>query len=262
MPVESLTLPVDSPAAIALGASPLKPERSRNASTGFVVGPVKDFDLAVDYYHIAIDDRIVLSGNFTAAPIAVLLAPFGANSARFFTNAINTRTHGVDATAAYRLRLGDGVLQLRAGYNHTQTRIHGPIVTPPQLAAYSAVLFDHIEQNRLQCGQPDDNLRLGASWRRRVFGLDVNESRFGSVCSFASQNPADDQTFAPKWLTDAEASMHRGSYRVAVGVQNIFDVFPDRNSAVNSFNGIQTYPSQSPFGFNGRALYARLAWKF
>ncbi len=56
--------------------------------------------------------------------------------------------------------------------------------------------------------------------------------------------------------------MHRGTYRVAVGVQNVFDVFPDRNSAVNSFNGIQTYPSQSPFGFNGRALYARLAWKF
>jgi hypothetical protein len=27
-------------------------------------------------------------------------------------------------------------------------------------------------------------------------------------------------------------------------------------------NGIQTFPSQSPFGFNGRSLYARLAWTF
>ena len=262
VPVESLTLPVGSPAAKALGASPLKPERSRNASAGLVVVPARNADVAVDYYHIAIDDRIVLSGNFTAPPIAELLAPFGANSARFFTNAIDTRTDGVDAVGSYRLRLAGGDLGLRAAYNHTRTRIDGPVVTPPQLAAYASVLFDHIEQNRLQCGQPEDNLRIGGTWRRRAFGLDVNESRYGSVCSFASQNPADDQTFAPKWLTDVEASVQRSGYRVAVGVQNLFDVFPDRNSTINSFNGIQTYPSQSPFGFNGRAIYTRLAWKF
>ena len=29
-------------------------------------------------------------------------------------------------------------------------------------------------------------------------------------------------------------------------------------TTVNSFNGIQTFPSQSPFGMNGRALYARI----
>jgi iron complex outermembrane receptor protein len=49
---------------------------------------------------------------------------------------------------------------------------------------------------------------------------------------------------------------------LAVGAENVFDVFPDRNATVNSFNGIQTFPSQSPFGFNGRTLYARLGWTF
>jgi hypothetical protein len=29
-----------------------------------------------------------------------------------------------------------------------------------------------------------------------------------------------------------------------------------------SFNGIQAFPSQSPFGFNGRTIDARLAWTF
>jgi len=194
--------------------------------------------------------------------VVALLAPFGATSARFFTNAIDTRTHGVDATAAYRVVLGDGALRFRAGYNNTRTRIDGTIATPPQLAAYSAVLFDHIEQNRLECGQPKDTLRLGGNWQRGRFGLDVNESRYGSFCSFVTQNPAQDQRYAPKWLTDVEASFRRGPYRVAAGAQNLFDVFPDRNTTVNSFNGIQTFPSQSPFGFNGRALYARLAWTF
>ena len=263
VPVESLTLPVASAAARALGASALKPETSRNAGAGVVITPARDLDLAVDYYRITIDDRIVLSGNFTAPPIAALLAPFGANGARFFTNAIDTRTNGVDATASYRVRLADaGDLRLRAAYNNTRTRVTGPIATPPQLAAFSAVLFDHIEQNRLECGQPRDNLRLGGNWQRGAFGVSVDEARYGSVCSFATQNPAQDQHFGAKWLTDVEASLRRGRARLAAGVQNLFDVFPDRNATVNSFNGIQTFPSQSPFGMNGRALYARLAWTF
>jgi len=41
----------------------------------------------------------------------------------------------------------------------------------------------------------------------------------------------------------------------------VFNVFPDRNITVNSFNGIQTFPSQSPFGMNGRTIYGRVAWR-
>jgi hypothetical protein len=51
-------------------------------------------------------------------------------------------------------------------------------------------------------------------------------------------------------------------YTLVVGAQNLFDVFPDRNTTVNSFNGIQTFPSQSPFGMNGRTLYARVGRTF
>jgi hypothetical protein len=69
----------------------------------------------------------------------------------------------------------------------------------------------------------------------------------GEYCSF-TQNPADDQEYSAKWLTDVEASYRMAHYTVAIGVQNLFDGFPDRNSTVTSFNGIQTYPSQSPFG--------------
>ena len=65
-----------------------------------------------------------------------------------------------------------------------------------------------------------------------------------------------------KWLTDIEASFRLAGHTVAVGAQNLFNVFPGRNTTVNSFNGIQTFPSHSPFGMNGRALYARLALTF
>ncbi len=182
VPVESLTLPVASAPAQALGAQPLKPESSVQASAGVVIAPLSALDITVDYYRISIDDRIVLSGNFTAPPIAALLAPFGANNARFFTNAIDTRTNGVDVTARYQKALAAaGDVQLRASYNNTRSRVVGAVATPPQLAAFASVLFDRIERRRLECGQPKDGLRLGGDWRRRRFGVNVDVARYGEV---------------------------------------------------------------------------------
>jgi len=259
--VESLTLPVDSAAAQVLGAVPLQPENSRNVGAGIVLTPVPTLELAIDYYHIAIDDRIVLSGNFTATPIAALLAPFNANSARFFTNAIDTRTDGVDVTANYTIRLSASDAYLRIAYNNTSTDIVGTVATPPQLAAYSSVLFDRIEQRRVECAQPKDSLRLGGGWKGRQLAIDVLEARYGTICSL-TLNPVDDQQYGAKWLTDVELSYRLAGYRVAIGAQNLFDVWPDRNTAINSFNGIQTFPSFSPFGMNGRTLYVRLGGTF
>jgi iron complex outermembrane receptor protein len=262
VPFESLTLPVASPAAQVLGAQPLKPENSLHASGGIVVTPLPGLDFTVDYYHIAIDDRIVLSGNFTGPRITALLAPFGANSARFFTNAINTRTDGVDVSAAYRVALQSaGEVRLHAAYNNTRTKIVGGVTTPPQLAGFDQVLFDRIERRRIDCGQPSDSGRIGADWRRNRFGANVNFARYGDFCSFTA-NVADDQTYGAKWLSDAEVSFRVApTLTLAAGAQNLFNVFPDRNITVNSFNGIQTFPSQSPFGMNGRSIYGRVTWR-
>src|SRR5262249_43120458 len=123
-----------------------------------------------------------LSGNFTAPAIAALLAPFGANSARFFTNGIDTRTNGVDVTATYRVTLPSASdVQLQAGYNNTRTRVVGSVATPPQLAAFSAVLFDRIERRRIECGQPDDNLRVGGDYRREKYWANVHVARHGQL---------------------------------------------------------------------------------
>ena len=193
MPVESLTLPVDSAPAKVLGAAPLEPERSLNTGVGLVIRPMSSLDTTIDYYRITIDDRIVLSGNFTAPSIAVILAPFGANSARFFTNAIDTRTNGVDVSANYRTPLGaGGEVRLHAGYNDTRTKVLGSVATPPQLIDFASVLFDRIEQRRIECGQPNDSLRLGGGWSRQGLGVNLNLARYGGFCSF-TLNPADDQ---------------------------------------------------------------------
>ena len=219
-------------------------------------------DITIDYYRIAIDRRIVLSGNFTAPPIAILLAPFGANSARFFTNAIYTQTNGVDATANYRLALRNaGDVQLRASYNQTRSRSSAPCrrhrnsrPSRPSCSIASKSDASNAVNQRTACG----SAAIGAAHR---FGVNVDVARYGEFCSF-TLNPDDDQTYPAKWLTDVEASYLPAGYTLAMGVQNLFNVFPGRNTTVNSFNGIQTFPSHSPFGMNGRAIYARVGRTF
>jgi iron complex outermembrane recepter protein len=257
VPVEVGTFAVDSPVARVLGATTLEPEQSLHLSGGFVVTPWSGLDLAADYYRIDIDGRVVFSGNFTGPRIEALVRPLGANGGRFFTNAIDTKTQGVDLTASFRRELAAGQLALSAAYNLTDNDIVGTVATPPQLAGFENVLFDRVESQRVTCGQPRDNLRLSADWIRGGFAGVVRGSRYGEYC-FPTLAPANDQTFGSKWLADVELSLQRGRVTYALGAQNLFDAFPDLLSPANSSFQVQTFPAASPFGFNGRFVYARL----
>ena len=98
-----------------------------------MIEPIPNLSFTVDGDRVAIDDRMVFSGNFTGGTITAILQPFGATGARFFTNAINTRTTGVDAEAVYAMTVADkGRLRLSTAYNHNRTRIVGEVATPQQ----------------------------------------------------------------------------------------------------------------------------------
>ncbi len=203
----------------------------------------------------------MLSGNFTGARVAAILAPFNVTGARFFTNAIDTETEGYDVSVAYRWALGDaGRLHLTAGYNNTENRVVGTVDTPPPLVGLSEVLFDAIERRRVECGQPGDNLRLGADWTRRQWFAGLHVARYGNYCLVDRQ--VVEQVFGEEWLADLEIGYDFEAFTVAIGAQNLTDAFPDRNLVPNSNNGIFTYPSHSPFGMNGRFVYARIGYNF
>jgi len=260
VPFEVGTFPVSSPVARALGARDLEPEKSDHLSAGIVWNPVSALEFDLDYYAIDIEDRIVLSGNFTGAQVAALLAPFNVTGARFFTNAIDTETRGYDARAAYGMEAWTGRLNLTLGYNHTRNEVTRVAPTPPQLAGLQEVLFDAIEFRRVECGQPKDNLRLGADWDGGSLFAGVHGARYGEYCLVDRQVVP--QTFEPEWLADVEVGYRFSRFTLAIGAQNLFDTFPDRNLEPNSNLGIFTYPSSSPFGMNGRFVYTRASVRF
>ncbi|MDQ5870818.1 MAG: TonB-dependent receptor [Acidobacteriota bacterium] len=254
---------VNSEISRALGAEDLEPEDSVNYSGGLVWSPSRAFDFTADYFFIGIDNRVILSGNFTGAALNPILQPFNATGARFFTNAIDTETEGYELTANTQAGLGSaGILRFQAAYAHSENTITRIASTPPQLAGFQEILFDRLEQRRLTCGQPENNLRLTADWSRGDLGANVRGSRYGEYCNIDSALPANDQTFSAEWVLDLEVSYDLGKASLAAGVQNLFDNFPDRNIPANFNFGIFTYPRNAPFGFNGRYVYLRTAYKF
>ena len=278
LPFEVKTLPVRDPVAAALGARPLKPEKSVNFSAGVTGEPLRNLAITVDFYRVDISDRIVLSENFVSAPIREYLASqglTGAGGGRFFTNAIDTRTNGVDVVANYGLNLGaEGLLRFTAGYNGSKSEVTKIVVpTPPQLGDLTEVLFGRTEVTRLEKGQPRNNFLFNAAYERKALEVAARTQRFGEVTVeqpiLNPQPPG--QTFSAKWVTDASVGYtFIERLKFTVGADNIFDVYPDENSdrgngttySGNSNFGIFPYNGISPFGFNGRFYYARLAYAF
>ncbi|HET7711441.1 MAG TPA: TonB-dependent receptor, partial [Thermoanaerobaculia bacterium] len=271
-PFQVGTFRVNAPIARALGATDLKPEKSKNLSAGVVWQPLANLELTADYFHIEIDDRIVYSGNFNQTALQPIFAPFGVNGVRFLTNAIDTETNGYDLVANYQRPLMGGRIDIAAAYSNNKTEIVGEVQTPPQLAPFAATLFDRVERRRFECGQPRDNLRLMQSWNRSRWGVTLRESRYGEYCSFTII-PADDQIYEAEWVADAEVSYKWNRYLVAVGAENLFDVFPDRNFLFRpgsttvlaqqaGVGGTNSYPINAAFGMNGRYVYTRLSYRF
>jgi len=268
-PFEVGTYPVSSPIAVALGAKPLRPETSRNYSSGVVYQPMSNLEMTADFFRINIKHRIVFSGNFNQPQVQAILAPFGVNGARFFTNAIDTKTNGYDLVINHQRPIFNGRIDLSGAYSNNRTKIVGLAPTPPQLTGLGAVLFDRREQRTVECAQPRDNTRLMESYSQGGINITARQSRYGEYCSLNTL-PKDDQIYPATWLTDLEISYRWARYTFAIGAENLFDAFPAMNLGVGSPSsteqvgsaGVFTYPRNSPFGMNGRFVYSRIDYNF
>ena len=299
VPVDISTVAVSSPVARALGSKDLKPEKSLNMSAGFTANPFNGLTLTVDYYNIRINDRIVLTENLgaagsgTAAVNAAVKAVLDTNgfqsvgAARFFINGLDTRTQGVDAVLNWRIPVeGLGKWTFTAAYNYNKQSIIkykndlGPLAAIPNL-----ILFGRVESIRFTEGQPRDKVVLSLDGDLGKFGINARTTRYGKVVSPGSASPLapnaasltaygpDDIVLGAKWITDLELQFKpTEAISIAIGADNVFDIYPDRSpwglrpaSIGGSYPANQQYiPFSifSPFGFNGRYLYARVGVEF
>ncbi|MFW2344229.1 MAG: TonB-dependent receptor domain-containing protein, partial [Brevundimonas mediterranea] len=165
-----------------------------------------------------------------------------------------TTTEGVDVVGRYRLpteTVGDFDFTVAANFNDVSLDTD----LAPGLFGRQRILT--IEE-----GTPDVKVSAGADWRLQKWGASLRATYYGDVLQPGSV-AANDYRTGEKTVIDLE-----GRYQLtdrvglAVGADNVFDEYPEATPASLNSNGVLGYPYNSPFGFNGRFVYARvnLTW--
>jgi iron complex outermembrane receptor protein len=270
--------PVDNAAAIALGSRPLQEETSFNLSAGVALTPVDNFTLTADYYRIKINNQILLGATFDDSVSVALLANAGFGNiqgVQYFTNGLDTRTQGVDITADYKVPAGaGGTLDLTASINVTKTKIVHVDPLPQVLidnGSSETGLLDSVTAIGIQDERPDWRGTFQANYTLGRFSSLGRVSYYGG---FSSAQPGfcdlcrDD--YGGKGLVDAEIGYRFNAVKLSIGVRNLFDTYPDQpkspvvvddaGDTAKDFNdNFGTFPwaAASPFGYNGRFVYAR-----
>ncbi|MFW1972464.1 TonB-dependent receptor plug domain-containing protein [Acinetobacter bereziniae] len=273
--VEAGTFPSSSQVAQLLGAEDLKAEKSKNYSLGFVFTPTSNLYVTLDAYQIDIDDRISLSSNINASSPAVRdyliskgITNTNFSSVRFFINASDTRTRGVDLVANYQWQnLPYGELTTSLAYNFNRNEVTNVDKNPDILNALGVNLtrLDRREQYGLLAGStPEHKFSLANDYKIGNFGINTNITRYGSFETFSNSGSASDQKFSAKWLLDLALSYQLKAWKFTLGGDNITNVYPDKD--VYDINkptgGSLQYSQFSPFGFNGAFYYGKINYKW
>lgn len=274
VPVQVATLAASDAAARYYGAVPLKPEKSVNLSAGAVFTPTSSFTFTVDYYNIKVTDRIGLTSNFSVTdPDRVQLAALGVvdpgslGVVRYFTNGFATRTQGVDIVASYRATTGLGRLSTSLAVNYNKTRlIDRRTITLAD--GRSSLLIDDVRKRDIETLLPHWRGVLTQTLQSGPVDVTARANYFGSFTNNQLASNGGDKRFGAEASFDLEVGVKVAKrYRIAVGGENLFDNYPDRETRLTfPSTGAPSsgfiYPDGSPLGVLGGFWYVRASASF
>ena len=240
-----------------LGIEELDAETSNNFTIGFGGKLANNLTFTVDYYNIAVKDRIVLSteiGGTDAGNTALdqVLEDNNLSDVSFFTNAIDTRTSGIDVVLSKRnIELGNGSLDLNLSGNYMiQNERDGDVKNPTLVAESGQSVVNETQEALFFTSRPETKWILGANYEIGKFGFSLNNTYFGKV-KFAQQglqdleglftNPADIPAgavedggsdlrteFDPKIVTDLGITYQATEkLMIQLNVNNLLNVLPE-----------------------------------
>lgn len=305
----------DSQAAKSIGIESLKPEKSKSISTGFTFKiPEANITIATDAYFTRINDRIVLSGQYsrpTDAQIGAATSPEqaealtlfqqafdlkGVERASFWTNGIDSETKGIDLVISQKYDvIQDFVIRNDLALSFNETKRVGDLHIPKSIIdaggePYIYSFFPESSRVYLEEAIPKLKANLMTTFNIKKLDIYLRNSYFGKVTDPGATDVNLDgfssvyehPEYSAKLVTDLSLGYQINEHlRATIGVNNIGDVYPDRNNpATPAFTN--TTPTLSPapstdltnanqfaysravsqFGLNGRFGFARLSFKF
>ncbi|WP_055443307.1 TonB-dependent receptor [Lacinutrix himadriensis] len=256
----------------------LKPELSNHFNAGFSGKLAENLSFTADYYSIKIKDRIVLSGRFDEG-YEETLAPFNVGAAQFFTNAIDTKTIGLDVAVHYKNKIGNGEFNASLAGNLKQTEVIQLNKVSDFLEGQESTLFNREDIARVESAQPNYKVNSIISYHFDKYKIQLGNTFFGKVeyvhpddgiqenwvvNEFSGNLESRDQTFSSKLVTDLALSYtFEKICNITLGGTNIFNVYPDKHAhSANTENGNFIYSRRvQQFGVKGSNYYIRLLLK-
>ena len=279
VPQERGTFANTSRAAQLLGIPELKEETSQNFSVGFTAKlPETGLRFTVDAYQVNIEDRVILTGSFSAGGDEELMSIFeqaGATAATFFANAIDTKSQGLDVVVSHRALLGKGksiTNNLAATFSRTEWDQDAGINASDLLREKGLVdtYFDQTSRIYLEQAVPRTKVTLSSVLNINDFNTYLRFTYFGETTEATNEPIFDedlnqiDDSIDPynsgKVVTDLSFGYQfTPGFSVTVGANNLLDVYPDEADPAFQSSGRFVYSRRSPqFSFGGRFLFARL----
>ena len=285
MPTSILISPNRSAVTEAFGVPHLKEETSVNLSAGATAHVLSNLSLSADYYHVKINDRVVLSGKFgtddmiLGSSVADIVSPFpGVAAVQFFINAVDTSTDGVDIVADYSQRLTRGSLKLTAAANVTATTVDRVNVPAGMLQRFGGIdggaaqvkqiFLSRYGRNRFEDVLPRQKGTLGVRWDYSGWSTGVRGNAFGRTEYRSDSGAALDESYAPRVTFDVDVGLRIAGLWWSIGANNVLNTFPAENKREGNRNSDSFLYSPAdvsagaPYGTDGAFYYARVEYRF
>ncbi|WP_312824177.1 TonB-dependent receptor [Epilithonimonas sp.] len=255
----------DSALAKEVGIPELKQETSTNGSAGFTFNSGK-FTATIDGYYIKVKDRIVLTGTFDQSDDAIgsILTTNHIDQAQFFTNAVDTKTKGIDLILSYNTGLGAGKLTATLAGNYNEMEITD-VHTSGKLVGKEDVYLSARERAFILASAPKSKINLNLNYKIQKFNANLQLVRFDKVTLVGYNGPDDYQTYTPRVTTDISLGYDfTKNFSWIVGGKNIFNRYPTLQYSSVSDGNTESGGIFDPvqMGFAGRQIFTRITYKF
>ena len=233
--VPSLLSANNSTVTKAFGIGQLNEEKAVNASIGFTFKK-GNFTATVDAYSITVDDRIILTDNFTDQTV---LGPLNVDAAQFFANGVDTRTSGLDIVLGYETNIGTES-NLKVGLIGNINDLEIKNINNGDLNEFT--FFGPFSQAYLEAAAPDYKFGLNLGYTYKKFDAFVSLTQFSEVTLQDFQwvdSPATNQAEADA-LYAVATDIYKAALvvdlslgyqicdnaKISIGANNLFNKYP------------------------------------
>ena len=267
--VPSLLSANNSTVTQAFGIGQLTEEKAFNGSVGFTFKK-GGFNATVDFYSISVDDRIILTDNFTDQAI---LGPLNVDAAQFFANGVDTRTTGLDIVLSYEKNVGsNGTIKTGLIGNFNDLKIDR--INNGNLNEFT--FFGPFSQAYLEAAAPDYKFGLNLGYSNSKFDASISLTQFSEVTLQDFQwvdSPATTQAEADALFPVAtdiyEASLIADislgyklsdNLKLNVGANNLFNKYP--TPQFDGWTDQGGLADSVQMGSDGMYIFTRLSFNF